>query len=148
MTEMASGSPQAIWYAYVELTHRYAEAADEGRGSAVAELFGTDGVWDGSAFGLALLQGHAAIRQHFEVAEREFASAHLVTNHRLVEVAESGVLARSYAHAILPGSAHVRQIVVRYDDTLAHDGEWRFARRVLGRVASFKHDIKQAGAQR
>ena len=126
------------WYAYVELTHRYADGVDRGAGAEVAALFIPDGRWDGTVFSLAVVTGTEALTRHFSPAGDQPASVHLVHNHLVEEVSASRVVARSYAHAMLPRETGLRHLIVGYEDVLKPvDGEWRFAERVLRRGLSY-----------
>lgn len=126
-----------VWYAYVDLTHRYAEAVDLGAGSRVAELFVADGRWDGSDFRLDVLVGRDALTRHFAGGGDDAASVHLVHNHLVVEATGSTAVASSYAHVIMPREDRVRHLIVRYDDVVTCNDEWRFVERVLRRVLSY-----------
>ncbi|HWL43694.1 MAG TPA: nuclear transport factor 2 family protein [Ilumatobacter sp.] len=139
MSEQASSiaDERDIWYAYVDLTHRYAEAVDLNAGLGVAGLFATAGTWDGTSFRLGVLTGRAAIGRHFAGTAETPPSVHLVHNHRLVAVSDTHTVASSYSHAIQTRPDGIRHLVVRYDDVLTLEDGWRFQSRTLHRGPSF-----------
>ena len=125
-----------IWFDYVALTTAYATAADASDGEGVAELFTADGIWDATAYGLAVLEGRDALVAHFSQTLDQV-SAHLVANHVVQQPSDGSVAASSLTHAIIRRPDRVRQMVVRYDDRLVLDGDrWRFVSRRLSRVLS------------
>lgn len=126
------------WHVYVELTHRYADGVDRGAGAEVAALFTPDGRWDGTEFRIAVLTGTDSLMRHFSVGGDDQHTVHLVHNHLVDEVSASQVVARSYAHALLPRETGLRHLIIGYEDVLTPvDGEWRFAERVLRRGLSY-----------
>lgn len=139
MSERCSSPPDGplgdvgVWYAYVDLTHRYAEAIDEHGGVGIGDLFVADGTWDGAAFRLALVEGRDAIAAFFEGADGPAWSVHLVQNHRLVSRSEGRAIATSLTYAIQASEDGPKHLVVRYEDELVDDGDggWRFASRRL-----------------
>jgi hypothetical protein len=134
MSGPCSLTAEEIWPIYVRITHEYGAAVDEGRAVDLAELFADEGVWDGSAFRLAVVQGRDAIARHFAEAVGAPEMLHLNHNHRIVEVSPDQVTAESVTHSIQRDGEQTRHILVRYTDTLICDnGRWCLARRVLGR---------------
>jgi hypothetical protein len=64
------------------LTHRYGLALDTFDLAAIVEIWVPGGVFDCSAFGLELLEGHAQIRAFFEHNQQTMATQmHLFANH-------------------------------------------------------------------
>jgi hypothetical protein len=130
------------WYAYVELTHRYAFGLDADEGRGVADLFTSDGVWDADHLGYGHLTGRDELEGYFAGSEgRAEAMCHLFSNHRIVESTDDTMRATSYVHGVVvrAGKDVVRHDVVLYDDELTKvDGEWRFARRTLRRLLDFR----------
>lgn len=130
------------WYAYVQLTHRYAFGLDVQGGHGVAQMFTEDGVWDASQLGYGTFEGHEQLNGYFAGDEgRAEAMAHLFSNHEVLELTDDTMQARSYVHGVVvrAGNELVRHDVVLYDDELTKaGGEWRFARRGLRRVLDFR----------
>lgn len=130
------------WYAYVDLTHRYAFGLDVEGGEGVAEMFTPDGIWDANDLGYGYLEGHDQLRGYFAGDEgRAEAMAHLFANHQVVEASGDTMRARSYVHGIVvrAGKDVVRHDVVVYDDRLVRvEDDWRFARRTLRRQLDFR----------
>lgn len=125
-----------IWFDYVALTTAYAAAVDGSDGERVADLFTSDGVWDATDYGLAVLRGREPLVAHFSQALDQV-SVHLVANHAVQDTSGGTVEASSLAHAMIRRTDRFRQLVVRYDDRLVHDGDrWLFAARRLSRVVS------------
>jgi len=122
-----------VWYAYVDLTRRYATAVDENDGRGIADLFADDGTWNGTDYGLPVVTGSEAIARHFTASAGQSTSLHLVHNHRILDSSESDVAGASYSHVIQFRSDRVRHLIVRYDDLLSFRDGWRFPTRVLHR---------------
>lgn len=133
----STDSALPLWYAYVELTSRYVEALDLDAGVGIGELFEADGTWDGTDFGLPVLSGRDAIELHFAGSGDPPASVHLVHNHRIIEVSDTGAVARSYCHAMQTRPDRVRHLIVRYEDVVGFGDGWQFKSRVLYRGPAF-----------
>lgn len=130
------------WYAYVQLTHRYAFGLDVEGGQGVARMFTEDGIWDASHLGYGSFAGHDELDAYFAGDEgRAEAMGHLFGNHEILELTDDTLRARCYVHGIVAraGKDVARHDLVLYDDRLTRvDGEWRFARRGLRRVLDFR----------
>ena len=65
-----------------ELTHRYGRALDMFDLEGIVEIWVSDGVFDVTAFGLDLLEGHEALRTFFRHNQEVMANQiHLFSNH-------------------------------------------------------------------
>lgn len=127
-----------VWYAYVDLTHRYATAVDEHDGRGIADLFVDDGTWNGAEYGLPVVTGNEAIERHLTASAGQPASLHLVHNHQILDCSQSDVAAASYSHVIQFRPDRVRHLIVRYDDLLSFQDGWRFQTRLLHRGPSYQ----------
>ncbi|WP_461170278.1 nuclear transport factor 2 family protein [Arthrobacter sp. Z1-15] len=113
------------------LTHEYVSALDGGRPDDLVALFTEDGIWDGTGWGIPVIQGSAALREFFEsTMSSNLGTCHLVLNH-IIDVEGDAAECTAYFHAFgrrLDGS--LQDSLGLYSDVFARTaGGWKFARR-------------------
>lgn len=121
-----------------KLMHRYSACLDNGRLDELVSLFADDGVWDGSAWGLAEISGTADLRAFFHATINAHAGSgtvHLVFNH-IIDVASDTASATAYfqAFGLNPDGTRKDSLGLYTDQFVRIGSEWKFSRRSVRAV--------------
>ncbi|MFJ7748821.1 nuclear transport factor 2 family protein [Arthrobacter sp. NPDC097144] len=121
-----------------KLMHRYCACLDNGRLDELVSLFADDGVWDGSAWGLAEISGRADLRAFFQAtinAHPDSDTVHLVFNH-IIDTASDTASGTAYFQVFgLNPDGTRKDSLGQYTDEFVRIGpDWKFSRRSVRAV--------------
>lgn len=121
-----------------KLMHQYSQCLDNGRLEDLVALFADDGVWDGSAWGLAEVKGTEELRDFFEATISTHAGSgtvHLVLNH-IIDTAGDTATGTAYfqAFGLNPDGTRKDSLGVYTDQFVRTGAGWKFARRSVRAV--------------
>ncbi|HVW43690.1 MAG TPA: SgcJ/EcaC family oxidoreductase [Amycolatopsis sp.] len=114
------------------LSAHYVRHIDDGDADAAADLFATDGVWDGSAAGLPIRNGRDAIREGFANAAAP-RYIHLTGNHVITFLDDDHAEGTEHAMAVhfAAGGDLALSLSLLTDRYIRTGDGWRFASRSL-----------------
>ena len=139
---MTTSSAQPVTGTDVELLmklmHQYSDCLDNGRLEELVALFTDDGVWDGSAWGLAEVRGAAQLRTFFDatiLAHAGTGTVHLVLNH-IIDVSADTAAGTAYFQAFgrNPDGTRKDSLGLYTDQFVRTGASWKFARRTVRAV--------------